>query len=78
MGRRIGVGGIEEFLDAEKDLLDGDGGFPAFFFVENGKTDCAGGVDVGVEERWCEFALWRFGWVFIRKDNIQLEKTSLP
>jgi hypothetical protein len=43
-------------LNAEKDLFDGDGGFPAFFFVEDGEADCAGGVDVWVEEGWDEFA----------------------
>lgn len=56
MGGRIGVGGIEEFLNAEEDLLNGDGGFPAFFFVEDRETDGSGGVDIGVEEGWCEFA----------------------
>lgn len=38
-------------MDAEENLLDGDGGLPAFFFVENGQANSAGRVDVGVEER---------------------------
>lgn len=56
LGRGFGVWGIEEFLNAEEDLFDGDGGFPAFFLVENRETDRAGGVDIGVEEGRCEFA----------------------
>lgn len=34
--RRFGVRRIEEILDAEGDLLDGDGGSPALIFVKNG------------------------------------------
>jgi len=30
---RVGVGVVEEVLNAEKDLLDGNCGLPAFFFV---------------------------------------------
>jgi hypothetical protein len=43
-------------LDAEQDLLDGDGGLPSFLFVENRQTDGAGRVNVRVEKRWGEFA----------------------
>lgn len=45
-------------MDTEENLLDSDGGLPAFFFVENGQADSAGRVDVGVEERRNELA-WR-------------------
>lgn len=48
---RLGVGLVQQRLNAEKNLLDGDSGLPAFLFVENGKADGAGGVDVGMEER---------------------------
>lgn len=66
---RVGLGGglrvrlVEQRLDAEQDLLDGDGGLPALFFVEDGEADGARGVDVWVEERGGEFALWGLGWV---------------
>lgn len=43
-------------MDAEEDLLDGDGGLPGFLFVEDRQTDGAGGVDVRVEKRRGEFA----------------------
>jgi len=54
------VGLVEQRLDSEEDLFDSDGGLPAFFFVENGETYCAAGVDVGMEKRGDEFA-WGCG-----------------
>lgn len=36
LGGRFGVGFVEQFLDAEEDLFDGDGRLPAFFFVQDG------------------------------------------
>lgn len=45
-------------MNAEENLLNGDGGLPAFFFVEDGQADSAGRIDVGVEERRNELA-WR-------------------
>jgi len=56
LGRRLRVGLIEQRLNAEEDLLDGDGGLPAFLFVEDGQADGSGRVDVGVEERRDELA----------------------
>lgn len=53
---RLGVGVVKKVLDTEQDLLDGDSWFPALLFVQDGQADCAGGVDVGVEERRDEFA----------------------
>lgn len=58
LGRRIGVGVIEEVLDAQKDLLDGDGGLPGLVLVQDAETHGAGGVYVGVEKRRHELA-WR-------------------
>lgn len=52
----IGIGVVQEILDSEEDLLDGDGGFPGFVLVENAEADGARGVDIGVEERGREFA----------------------
>lgn len=53
---RLGVGLVQQRLNAEKNLLDGDGGLPAFLFVENGQADGARGVDIGVEEGRDELA----------------------
>ena len=53
---RIWVGLVQQRLDTEEDLLDGDGGLPAFLFVENGQANGSGRVDVGVEERRNELA----------------------
>lgn len=58
LGRRLGIGLVQQGLDAEKDLLDGDGGFPAFLFIENGQADGSRRVDVGVE-KWRDELAWR-------------------
>jgi hypothetical protein len=53
---RLGVGVVQQVLDAEQDLLDGNGGLPGLIFVEDGQADGAGRVDVGVEQGRNEFA----------------------
>lgn len=53
---RIRVDLIEQHLNAEQDLLDGDRRLPGFLFVQDRETDSARGVDVRVEERRDEFA----------------------
>lgn len=58
MSGRLGVGFVQQRLDTEKNLLDSDGGLPAFFFIENGQADSAGRIDVGVEERRNKLAWW--------------------
>ena len=50
---------IEQVLNAKENLLDCDRRFPAFFFVQDRKANRARRVDVGVKERWNEFALKR-------------------
>jgi hypothetical protein len=54
--RRLRVRLVEQRLYAQQNLLDRNRRLPAFFFVEDGQTDGAGGVDVGVEQRGNEFA----------------------
>jgi hypothetical protein len=54
--RRLWVRFVEERLDTEEDLLDGDSGSPAFFFVEDRQADGAGRVYVWVEQRGYKFA----------------------
>lgn len=60
---------IQQELNSQQNLLDGDGGLPSLFFVEDAETDGAGRVDVGVEERWREFALGWFGGVFYEEEG---------
>lgn len=61
---RVGLGGrlrvrlVEQRLDAEQDLLDGDGRAPALLLVQDRQADGARGVDVWVEERRDELACW--------------------
>jgi hypothetical protein len=56
LGWGVGVWLVEQVLDSEENLLDGDSRLPCIFFVQDGQADGAGGVNVGVEERWDEFA----------------------
>lgn len=54
--RRLGVGVVEEVLDAYEDLLDSDSWLPGLLLVQYGQADGATRVDIRVEERWNEFA----------------------
>lgn len=56
LGGRLGVGVVEQVLDAQKNLLDRDGRLPGLFLVENRQADGARGVDVGMEQRRDKFA----------------------
>ena len=57
---RIDVGlVVEQFLDAQQDLLHCDVRLPVFLLVENREADCSGGIDVGMREDGLEDAL---GW----------------
>jgi hypothetical protein len=56
LGGRVWVRLIKQVLDAEEDLLDGDSWLPCIFFIQDGQADRARGINVGVEERWDEFA----------------------
>lgn len=53
---RFGIRIIQEILDTKEYLLDGNRWLPAFFFVENRKTNSARWVDIGVEKWWYKFA----------------------
>jgi hypothetical protein len=56
LGWGVGVWLVEQVLDTEENLLNGDRWLPCIFFIQDRQADRAGGVDVGVEERWDEFA----------------------
>ena len=80
-------------LDAEEDLLDGNSGPPVLLLVQDGETDGAAGVDVGVEEWGHELHLAdakvnmrkevkdHLGWSgreIILEDDLALIESSLP
>ena len=69
LSRILDVGIVEKVLDAEEDLLDGDGRPPVLVLVEDGEADRAGGVHVGVEQRRHELHLKGF-------DSFQISSTS--
>lgn len=63
LGGRVDIGLVEQLLDAEQDLLDGNRRLPALLFIEDGQAHGAGWVDIWVEERRRELALRRLCWV---------------
>ena len=73
---RVGI--VEQVLDAQQDLLDGDGGLPALVLVQDAETHSARGEDVGVEERWRKLALRRLAWVFFGEDHAKLVEAAFP
>ena len=56
LGWRFWIWFVEKRLNAEQNLLDGDGRLPSFFLVQDRQTDRARRVDVRMEKRWNEFA----------------------
>jgi len=78
LGWRFGIGIIEQVLNADEDLPDGDCWLPTFFFVQDRETDCARRVDIWMEKRGREFAFWWLRRVFIRKRECELEQATLP
>lgn len=56
LSRRLRVRIVQQVLDTQQDLLNGDRGLPRLFFVQDRQTDSSGGVDVGVKQRRDEFA----------------------
>ena len=53
---RIRVWIVEQVLDTEENLLDSDGWLPTLFFIQDGKANSTGGIDVGVKKWGNEFA----------------------
>lgn len=56
LGRGFGVGIVKQILNAQKNLLYGNRGFPGFFFVQDRETHGTGRIDVGMKKRRCELA----------------------
>jgi len=73
LGRGFGVGIVEEILNAEQDLFDGNGRLPTFLLIQNAEAHGSGWIDVGVKEGRYEFAFGGFGRIFIREEDFELE-----
>lgn len=78
LGRAIRVRVIQELLDAEDDLLDGDCGAPVLLLVQDGQADRPRGVDVGVEEPRGELALGGPGGELLRELEGEGVHAALP
>lgn len=76
-GVRLGLGGIfdvwlvQQVLDAEQDLFDGDGWAPVLFFVQQRQANRARWIHVRMEQGWLEFAFWWTGRVVVFEDHTQ-------
>ena len=78
LGGVLDVGVVEEVLDAEEDLLDGDGGPPVLLLVQDAETHCARWVDIGVEQWWHELHLGWCGGEVILEDDLTLVESTFP
>ena len=56
VGGAVGIRVVQEVLDSQQDLLDGDGGLPSVVLIQDGQTHRSRGVHIWVEEGRCEFA----------------------
>ena len=78
LGRAAGVGVVKEVLDADQDLLKGNGGSPSLLFVENRQTDRPGRVHVGMKEGRNKLTLGRFRRILLRKLHRHPVDTPVP
>lgn len=76
--RVLDVGFVEQILDAEQDLFDGDRRAPVLVLVEQRQANGARWIHVRVEQRRLEFALGRTRRVVVLEDHAQLVQTTFP
>lgn len=74
----LGVGVVEEVLDSQEDLLDGDGRLPGFVFIEDREANSAGWVDIRMKQGRDEFALGWLRGILIRESHGEFEQAALP
>lgn len=78
LSRILDVGVIEQVLDAQKQLLDGDSRSPILLLVQQGQTHRAGGVHIGVEQGRHELDLGRRGREIVLEDHLSAIHAVLP
>lgn len=78
LGRVLDVRLIQQILDSEQNLFDGDGRAPVLLFVQQRQTNGPGRVHVRMEQWRFELALGRTGRVVILEDHPQLVQTAFP
>lgn len=69
---------IQQLLDSQKNLFDGDSRSPIFVLLQDGQTHSAWWVDIWVEYWWLKLA---FGWrwrVVILEQHSEFIQSSLP
>ena len=50
---------FDQLLDSKQDLLDSYVRLPVFLLVQNGQTNSARRVDIGMRYHWLEDTFWR-------------------
>lgn len=79
MGGALKVGLVlDQFLDAQQDLLDGDEGLPVLLLVEDGQAHCAGGVDIGMGQDRLEYTFGGSNWIVVGEVHVQHVGALLP
>merc|ERR1719265_953147 len=72
------IGVIEEFLNANEDLLDGNGGLVILSCIKNRKTHCSRWINIRVEKTLGKFHLWRLHRIVLRELHANLKHSSFP
>jgi len=78
LSRVLDVGIVEEILDADQELFDGDGRPPILVLVQETQADGSGWINVGVEQRRAELDLGRGGWEVLFENHVAFVEAAFP
>jgi len=78
LGGVLDVGIVEEILDTQEDLLNGDGRPPVLLFVQDRETNCPGGINVGVEQWRNKLHFGGSGREVVLEDDLAFVEPTLP
>jgi len=78
LGRVLDVGFVQEVLDSQQNLFDGNGRSPVLLFIQQRETYSTRRVDIGMEKRRFKLAFWRGRWVVVLEDHSQFKEASFP
>ena len=78
LGRILDVGVVEQVLDAEKQLFDGDGRPPILLLVQEREADRTRRIYIGVEKRWRKLHFGRSRGVVVLEDHLAPVHAPVP
>jgi len=76
--RVLDVGIVEQILDADQELLDGDCWPPVLILVQQAEANCSRRVDVGVKQWGTKLDLGRGGGKVLLENHVALVKAAFP